>query len=146
MTFLSDLWGILKGDGVRLDEDEAAALGAPAGETISVWVAMDARHGSALAHIACLALFLVQWRHCHDQLAGVPMQPVNYLRALILLLLFAPVAAVVWVTRQIVWGMRQMAKPAAFLLLVAVIGVLTSAFMVIGAAKSAAALMFFFSR
>ncbi len=99
MTILSDLWAVLKGAGIRLDEEEAAALGAPAGETISIWEAMQARHGNALAHVACLALFLVQWRHCRDQLAGVPMRTQNYARAMVLLILFAPIAALVWCCR-----------------------------------------------
>ncbi len=37
MTALSDLWAVLHG-GIALDDAEAAALGAPAGETISLWV------------------------------------------------------------------------------------------------------------
>ena len=100
MTFLSDLWAVLKGDGIALDDAEAAALGAPAGETISLWMAMQARHGSALAHLACLALWLVQFRHCTDQLAGVPMRVGNYLRAAVLLVLFAPVALVIGAVRR----------------------------------------------
>nr|WP_295741568.1 hypothetical protein [uncultured Acidocella sp.] len=136
---LADLWATLKGDGIQLDIDEAAALGAPRGETISLWAAMEARHGSALAHVVCLALFLVQWRHCQDQLAGVPMQPVNYLRAMLLLLIFAPGAALVWL-------LRQLARPAGLCLLVTVICALAAVFVVIGAARAAASLMFVFSR
>lgn len=101
MTFLTDLWAVLKGDGIALDDAEAAALGAPAGETISLWMAMQARHGSALAHLACLALWLVQFRHCTDQLAGVPMRAGNYLRAAVLLVLFAPVAFVIGAVRRV---------------------------------------------
>ncbi len=95
MTYFSDLLSVIKGDGIRLDDEEAAALGAPSGETISLWCAMQARHGSALAHIACLALYLVQWRHCHDQLAGVPMKSSNYVRAFIALIAVAPVVAII---------------------------------------------------
>jgi len=92
MRILNDLWAILKGAGIQLDEAEAAALGGPKGETISYWMAMESRHGVVLAHLACLALYLVQYRHCHDQIVGVPMQPVNYLKAIALLILFAPFA------------------------------------------------------
>lgn len=139
MSVLADLWAVLKGDGIRLDEAEAAALGAPAGETISLWEAMQARHGSALAHVVCLALFLVQWRHCQDQLAGVPMAPNNYLRALLLLVLFAPIAGLVRV-------LRHAALLAAFCLLVTVLCALAAGFVILGAARGAAGLMFFFSR
>jgi len=100
MTYLSDLWAVLRGDGIALDEAEAAALGGPAGDTISLWCAMEARHGRFLARLACLGLWLVQFRHCRDQLAGVPMQPSNYIRALVLLVLFAPVVGVVWCGRR----------------------------------------------
>ena len=94
-----DLWKVLKGEGIALDDAEAAALGAPKGETISLWVALSARHGRVLAHLACLGLWLVQLRHCRDQLAGVPMQPSNYARAIILLIVFAPIAFVVGLFR-----------------------------------------------
>lgn len=101
MTFLPDLWAVLKGDGIALDDAEERALGGPAGETISLWAAMEARHGSALAHLVCLALWLVQFRHCRDQLAGVPMQTQNYARAFVLLVLFAPVALFIGVVRRL---------------------------------------------
>ncbi|MDE1906634.1 MAG: hypothetical protein KGH75_09320 [Rhodospirillales bacterium] len=139
MKFLADLWGVLKGAGLRLDHDEASALGAPWGETISIWTAMEARHGSALAHAACLALYLVQWRHCRDQLAGVPMQAGNYVRAMVLLMLFAPVAA-------LVWTIRECAKPAALIVLAVSVGGLAAAFMLLAGAKSAAGLIYLFSR
>lgn len=100
-TFLADLRAVLRGDGIALDEAEARALGGPAGETISLWMAMRARHGSALAHLACLGLWLVQARHCRDQLAGVPMRPQNDLRAAVLLLLFAPVALLIGGARRL---------------------------------------------
>ena len=102
MTIFSDLFAIVKHGGIALDEEEAAMLGAPAGETLSLWTAMEARHGVWLAHVACLALYVVQWRHCHDQLAGVPMGPGNYLRAGIGVLLFFPITAAVWLAREIV--------------------------------------------
>ena len=101
MSAVGDLWAVLRGDGIALDEAEARALGAPGGETISLWMAMQARHGSALAHLACLALWLVQFRHCTDQLAGVPMRAGNYLRAAVLLVLFAPVAFVIGAVRRV---------------------------------------------
>ncbi|MDE2472920.1 MAG: hypothetical protein KGL35_30465 [Bradyrhizobium sp.] len=91
-SFGTDLWTALKGDGIALDEAEAAALGAPNGETISIWEAMQARHGVVLARLMCIALWLVQVRHCTDQLRGVPMTRGAYARAFVLLLLFAPIA------------------------------------------------------
>lgn len=139
MRFFTDLWTVLKGDGIMLDQEEAAALGAPAGETISLWMAMKARHGKALAHVVCLALFVVQWRHCHDQLAGVPMQPVNYLVAFILLLLFAPIAS-------LVWALRYLFKPVPIILLASSVAMLAAAFLILGAAKGAASFLFIFSR
>ena len=92
MSAVGDLWAVLRGDGIALDEAEARALGAPGGETISLWAAMEARHGSTVAHLVCVALWLVQFRHCRDQIVGVPMQTQNYIRAIALLLLFAPLA------------------------------------------------------
>ncbi|MGC9271935.1 hypothetical protein [Acidiphilium sp.] len=97
MTYLTDLYAVLKGDGIALDETEAALLGIPNGETISLYEAMQARHGSTLAHIACALLWLVQEHHCRDQLANVPMQPNNYIRAFILLCVpIAAVARLIW--------------------------------------------------
>lgn len=89
---LTDLWRVLKGAGLKLDEEEEEALGGPEGQTISMWMALRNRHGNALAHVFCLALYLVQFQHCRKQLAGQPMAPRNYVRAIILLVLFAPVA------------------------------------------------------
>lgn len=88
MSYFSDLWAVLQGDGIALDETEAAILGAPNGETISLWAALAKRHGSVLGHLAC-AIFsvLIQHHHCRDQLIGVPMKPLNYVRAVVLLLL-----------------------------------------------------------
>ena len=101
MSAVADLWAILKGDGIALDEAEARALGAPTGETISLWSAMEARHGSAVAHLVCLGLWLVQFRHCKDQLAGVPMRTGNYIRAAVLLMLFAPFAFLIGEVRRL---------------------------------------------
>lgn len=97
---ISDLWKTLTGAGIALDREEAAALGAPAGETISVWAAMSARHGSAVGHLACLGLWLVQARHCSDTLEGVPMTRWNYVKAMILLVCFAPAVALIWAIRS----------------------------------------------
>lgn len=99
---LADLWRVFKGAGITLDRDEAAALGAPSGETISLWVAVANRHGNVVAHIACLGLYLVQVRHCRDQLAGVPMQPGNYVRAAALLVLVAPLVFAIGGVRALV--------------------------------------------
>lgn len=96
-----DLWHVLTGAGIALDKKEAEALGAPAGETISLWCAIESRHGCLIAHIACLGLYLVQFRHCRDQLAGVPMHPGNYVRAAILLVLIAPPVFTVGVCRRL---------------------------------------------
>lgn len=95
MSYLADLWSVIKADGIALDETEAALLGAPNGETISLWAAMASRHGVWLAWVAC-AVFsvLIQWDHCHKQLLGQPMKPVNYLRAIVCLLV--PVVALWW--------------------------------------------------
>lgn len=98
---IRNLWAVLRGDGIALDEAEARWLGNLHGQTISVWAAMEARHGSAFAHLVCLALWLVQANHCQDQLCNVPMRPQNDLRALALLILFAPVALVIGGIRKI---------------------------------------------
>ena len=85
--YFADLWNALKGDGIALDKTEGAILGASHGETISLWAAMENRHGKWLAHIACVALsVLVQYDHCHKQLVGQPMKRLNYLRAFACLL------------------------------------------------------------
>lgn len=103
MTMLADLWSVLKGDGIALDVEEAEWLGNQHGQTISLWAAMQSRHGSVIARIACLGLFLVQWKHCRDQLVGVPMQPPNYIAAAILLLLaFIPVVIISGIRRTVI--------------------------------------------
>jgi hypothetical protein len=99
---LNDLITILHGDCIALDKEEADALGGPAGDTISLWAAMQARHGSAFAHIVCIGLWLVQFRHCTDQLSGVHMRPQNYMRAAVCLVAFAPIVAVIWSIRKMV--------------------------------------------
>ena len=101
MRAVADLRAVLRGDGIALDEAEARALGAPCGETISLWAAMRARHGSAIARLACFALWLVQARHCRDQLAGAPMATQNYVRAAVLLVLFAPLAFLIGGARAV---------------------------------------------
>lgn len=101
MNPTKDMWAILKGEGIELDKSEAAALGGPPGETISVWAAMSARHGSLFAHIVCLTLYLVQIRHCRDQIANVPMKNQNYVRAILLLMLFAPFCFLIGIARKL---------------------------------------------
>ena len=82
MSYITNLLAVLKGDGIALDETEAALLGAPGGETISLWAAMEALHGVWLARVACFLLsVLVQWDHCHKQLLGLPMPGISYARA-----------------------------------------------------------------
>jgi len=96
MTYLTDLWRVLRGDGIALDKTEAALLGIPNGETISLYSAMEAKHGVVLAKIAC-AIFsvLIQRHHCANQLDGTPMTAMNYVRAAICLILFLPFS-VLW--------------------------------------------------
>lgn len=101
MVILKDLWSVLKGEGIALDKEEAEWLGNTNGETISYWMAVENRHGRTAAHLFCAALWLVQANHCRDQLIGVPMQPSNYVRAIVLLILFAPIAATIGLTRGI---------------------------------------------
>lgn len=102
MGAIADLWSVARGAGIALDRDEAAALGAPNGETISIWDAMAARHGSAIAKVGCVLLWAVQFRHCRDQLAGVPMAPQNYVRAFVLLVLAIPFVGAIALGRAIV--------------------------------------------
>ena len=104
VSYFSDLWLALKGDFIALDETEAALLGAPSGETISLWSAMEARHGVWLAHITCLVLWLVQAHHCKDQMLGIPMKTWNYLRAAMMLLI-APliVLCLTMLTVNMIW-------------------------------------------
>jgi len=54
---------------------------------------------SAIAHLVCVGLWCVQWQHCRDQLAGVPMRASNYVRACALLVVIAPFVGVVWAVR-----------------------------------------------
>lgn len=86
MSYFGDLLAALKGDAIQLDETEAALIGAPAGETVSMFAAMEAKHGVAFAHLACALLWIVQAHHCADQLLGVPMTWWNYLRAAVLVI------------------------------------------------------------
>jgi|GEM_PF-4693461 hypothetical protein len=82
MSYLGDLWAAIKGDFVALDVTEAAILGAPNGETLSLYDALAARHGSALAHLACVVLsFVVEPGHCANQIAARPMGTLAYIRA-----------------------------------------------------------------
>lgn len=95
MSYLSDLWAVLRGDGIALDETEAALLGIPNGETISLYEAMQARHGQLLARVACMVFsVLIQRHHCRDQLTNVPMRSMNYVRAIACLL--APIVLIWW--------------------------------------------------
>ena len=104
MTYLSDLYTALKGDFIALDETEAALIGAPPGETLSLYAAFEAKHGVFWAHITCLVLWLVQAHHCKDQMLGIPMKTWNYLRAAILLLI-APLAVLclTMLTVNLIW-------------------------------------------
>lgn len=93
--YLTDLGRVLVGDGTALDRTEAALIGAPDGETISLYAAIEARHGVLLARVTCVLLsILVQWRHCQKQIAGEPMRPLNYARAAVCLM--APIALLWW--------------------------------------------------
>ena len=104
VSYFSDLWLALKGDFIALDETEAALIGAPPGETLSLYAAFEAKHGVFWAHVACLVLFAVQAHHCRDQLLGIPMATWNYLRAAILLLI-APLAVLclTMLTVNLIW-------------------------------------------
>ena len=81
--YLADLWAVLKGDGLALDRTEAALIGAPAGETVSLYAAVAARHGVVLARVACAVFSVaIQRGHCQAQMpGGRPMSAGNYLRA-----------------------------------------------------------------
>ena len=99
--YFSDIWAELKGDGIALDRTEAALIGAPEGETVSLYAAMSARHGAVLARIAC-AVFsvLIQRGHCAAQISRQrPMSAQNYLRAFACLLVpvFALCALLRWI-------------------------------------------------
>ncbi len=99
MSYWSDIWAVLEADFVALDRTEAAAIGAPRGETVSLYAEMESRHGAFLAHVAC-AIFsvLIQRNHCANQLAGgVPMKPMNKVRAAILLVFGPPIVALLLV-------------------------------------------------
>jgi hypothetical protein len=87
VSYWSNIWSVLKADGIALDETEAALLGAPSGETISLWSAMEALHGVWPARLACLIwAILIEWRHCHKQLLGQPMPGLSYVRAAVCLM------------------------------------------------------------
>ena len=98
MTYISDLYAVLKGDGIALDETEAALIGAPNGETISLFSAIEARHGWIAAKVMCAILsVLVQPGHCQKQIIGDPMPGVDYLRAFVLLCVpVAALARLIW--------------------------------------------------
>lgn len=101
MSYFGDIFAVLKGDGIALDETEAALIGAPNGETISLYAAMEKRHGVWLAKLACAAFsLLIQRHHCSKQLLGQPMKPLNYVRALALLL--APLVIASVLVRQFI--------------------------------------------
>ena len=104
VSYFSDLWLALKEDFIALDETEAALIGAPPGETVSLYAAFEAKHGVFLAHITCLVLWLVQAHHCKKQLLGIPMKTWNYARAAVLLLI-APLAVLclTMLTVNLIW-------------------------------------------
>lgn len=80
--YWGDLWLVLRADGVELDRTYAAVLGAPEGETLSLWDAHLAKHGWVGAIVACGVLsVLVQWGHCRKQLLSQPMPPIDAIRA-----------------------------------------------------------------
>ncbi|WP_298281281.1 hypothetical protein [Acidocella sp.] len=109
--YWANIWSVVKADGIQLDETEAAILGAPRGETISLWAAMARRHGVVLAAIAC-AIFsiLIQWDHCHKQLIGAPMSGLDYFRATICLIVIPPGLGAV-----VAWGAICLARAAGLL-------------------------------
>ena len=101
---IRDFVSLLLAGGLWLDREEAAQLGAAAGETISVWSAVSARHGWLIAKLACALLWIVQRHHCRDQLINVPMKPRNYAMAFVLLvLIFFPVTIYGEVRRAVRW-------------------------------------------
>lgn len=92
--YFADLVAVLKGDGIALDDTEGAIIGVPAGETISLFAAIEARHGWVLAKLACAFFSLaIQPHHCANQLpGGRDMNGEQYLRAIVCLL--APLVVV----------------------------------------------------
>ena len=96
MSYWGDIGAVLKGDFIALDDTEAAILGAPKGETVSLYAEMERRHGWLLARVACVIFsVLIQRGHCRNQLAGgKPMGEQNYIRAAICLVVLPPVLAV----------------------------------------------------
>lgn len=96
--YFKDLWDVLVADGIDLDKTEEAILGGPEGDTISLWSAMEARHGVILACIACFVFsILIQFHHCQKQLVGTPMLPMNYIRATICLIVIPIILALlIW--------------------------------------------------
>lgn len=95
MSYWGDIGAVLKGDFIALDDTEAAILGAPKGETVSLYAEMERRHGWLLARVACVIFsVLIQRGHCRNQLAGgKPMAEQNYIRAAIWLVVLPPVIA-----------------------------------------------------
>ena len=96
--YFKDLWSVLRADGIDLDKTEEAILGGPEGDTISLWSAMEARHGVVLACIACFVFsILIQFHHCQKQLLDQPMLPANYIRATICLIVIPVILAIlIW--------------------------------------------------
>lgn len=87
MSYWGDIWSVLQADFMALDRTEAAVIGAPRGETVSLYAEMEDRHGALLAHLACVIFsVLIQPKHCANQLAGgAPMKPMNQVRAAVCL-------------------------------------------------------------
>ena len=96
MTFFREVAAVLKGEFLDLDRAEAALIDAPPGDTVSLYAAMEARHGFLLARIACVLFsILIQWNHCANQApGGKAMRPQNYVRAA--LCLVAPLLVAWW--------------------------------------------------
>ncbi len=98
MTMLQALKDVVRlavGLGIKLDKEEEKLLGGPSGETISIWAAVSSRHGNAIAHVVCAMLWIVQVRHCWDQLHAVPMSAWDYAKAFLGLLAALPFVLVI---------------------------------------------------
>ena len=81
-SYLSRLWSALKNDGMDLDKTENALCDGDPNQTISMSAALAQQAGKPWGCVLCAILsVLVQSGHCKMQLAGQPMTPWNYLRA-----------------------------------------------------------------
>ena len=87
MGYFANLTSAAKAWGLALDRLEGAILGAPAGQTISMWAAQSAQAGSRFAKATCFLLsILVQCQHCQKTLSNQPMGWLSYIRAFALLI------------------------------------------------------------